>query len=324
MKAIQIHRFGGPEVMVLEDVDLAAPAPGEAQIRHTAIGVNFIDTYRRSGIYPLLKFPFRLGQEGAGVVVAVGDNVRTLKIGDRVAYGADVHGAYAEMVNAKAERLVKIPDGVSDETAAGAMLKGFTAWMLLRRVHPVQQGETVLIHAAAGGVGLIACQWAKHLGATVIGTVGSQAKAELARAHGCDHTILYGSENFPARVAEITNGKKVPVVFDAVGKDTFYGSLDCLAKRGLMVNYGNASGLAPDFSPNLLRDKGSLVFTRPSMRHFVETTEELNEAAGEIFSLLASGAVKIDIRQRFKLAEAKAAHEALHARNTTGATILLP
>ncbi|HEX4859888.1 MAG TPA: quinone oxidoreductase [Rhizomicrobium sp.] len=322
MKAIRFHHTGGPEVLKLEDVELAAPAPGQVRVRHTAIGVNFIDTYHRSGLYKL-PLPSGLGSEAAGIVDALGDGVTTLKKGDRVAYAGAI-GAYAEANNVAADRLVKIPDGISDEIAAAALLKGMTAQYLLMRTYTVNPGDTILFHAAAGGVGLIACQWAKHLGATVIGTVGSDEKIALARAHGCTHVLNTSSEDWPRRVREITAGEGVPVVYDSIGKDTWNGSLDCLSVRGLMVSFGNASGAVPAFEPGILSAKGSLYLTRPTLVHYTRDARELQETADDLFGVIASGVVKVEVRQRFKLAEATKAHEALHSRATTGATILLP
>ncbi|HEY5237076.1 MAG TPA: quinone oxidoreductase [Rhizomicrobium sp.] len=323
MKAIRIAKTGGPEVLVLEDVDLAAPARGQVRVKHTAIGVNFIDTYQRSGLYPV-PVPGGLGLEAAGTVEALGEGVTSLKIGDRVGYCSGPLGAYAEANNVPADRLVKLPDGISDEEAAASMLKGMTAQYLLKRTFPVQRGQTILFHAAAGGVGLILCQWAKHLGATVIGTVGSDDKIALAKAHGCDHVLNTRDENWVSRVRAITKDEGVPVVYDGVGKETWNGSLDCLAVRGMMVSFGNASGPVPAFEPGILSAKGSLYLTRPTLMHYTRTAQELQETADDLFDVIARGVVKIEIHQRFKLADARAAHEALHSRNTTGATILLP
>ena len=322
MKAIRFHQTGGPEVLTLEDVDLGMPAPGQVRVRHTAIGVNFIDTYHRSGLYKL-PLPSGLGSEAAGIVDALGEGVTTLKRGDRVAY-AGALGAYAEANNVAADKLVKLPDGISGEIAAAALLKGMTAQYLLTRTYTVNPGETILFHAAAGGVGLIACQWAKHLGATVIGTVGSDEKIALARAHGCAHVLNTSSEDWPRRVREITQGAGVPVVYDSIGKDTWTGSLDCLAVRGLMVSFGNASGAVRAFEPGVLSAKGSLYLTRPTLVHYTRDAHELQQTADDLFAVIASGVVKVEVRQRFKLADAAKAHEALHSRATTGATILLP
>jgi NADPH2:quinone reductase len=323
MKAIRFSKFGGPEVLSLESVELPPPPPGSVRVRHTAIGLNFIDTYQRSGLYPV-PLPSGLGMEAAGVVETVGSDVTNLKAGDRVGYCSGPIGAYAEANNVPADRLVKIPAGVSDETAAAAMLKGMTAQYLLKRTFAITPGMTVLFHAAAGGVGLIAGQWAKHLGATVIGTVGSGDKIELARANGYAHVINSRTENWVARVREITKGQGVPVVYDSIGKDTFEGSLDCLSPRGFLVSFGNSSGAVPAFQPGILSAKGSLYLTRPTLMHYTRTARELAETAEDLFAVIASGAVKIAVHQRFALAEARKAHEALHSRNTTGATVLIP
>jgi NADPH2:quinone reductase len=323
MKAIRFAKTGGPEVLALEDVDLPAPARGQVRVKHTAIGVNFIDTYQRSGLYPV-PVPGGLGLEAAGTVDALGEGVTALKLGDRVGYCTGPLGAYAQANNVPADRVVKLPDGISDEEAAASMLKGMTAQYLLKRTFPVQRGQTILFHAAAGGVGLILCQWAKHLGATVIGTVGSDDKIALAKAHGCDHVLNTRTENWVSRVRAITKDEGVPVVYDGVGKETWNGSLDCLAVRGMMVSFGNASGPVPAFEPGILSAKGSLYLTRPTLMHYTRTAEELQGTANDLFDVIAKGIVKIEIHQRFKLADARAAHEALHSRNTTGATILLP
>ncbi|MEO0963218.1 MAG: quinone oxidoreductase, partial [Pseudomonadota bacterium] len=303
VKAIRITETGGPEVLKLVDVDLADPAAGEVQVQHTAIGLNYIDTYFRSGLYPA-PIPCGLGLEAAGVVTKVGDGVTALKTGDRVAYGSGPLGAYSEAQNAPANRLVKVPDGVSDKDAAAMMLKGMTAHYLLRRTYEVKAGDTILFHAAAGGVGLIACQWAKHLGATVIGTVGSEEKAALAKQAGADHTILYRDEDVPARVREITGGKMVPVVYDGVGKDTFNMSLDCLAPLGLLASFGNASGPVPPFDLSILNLKGSLFVTRPSLAAYTASDEDLAMTAADLFEVMAKGAVKADVRQEYALADA--------------------
>jgi len=323
IKAIQIDKQGGPEVMELRDIALAAPKPGEITVRHTAIGINFIDTYHRSGLYPV-KLPSGLGMEAAGTVEALGEGVTGLKVGDRVAYGSGPIGAYAEANNVPASRAVKIPDGVSDEAAAAMMLKGMTAQFLLRQTYVVKPGDTILWHAAAGGVGLITTQWAKHLGATVIGTVGSDEKAAMAKAHGCDHVLNYRSEDVPARVREITGGKMLPVVYDGVGKDTFVMSLDCLRPRGLLVSFGNASGAVTDVNLGILAAKGSLYVTRPTMFHYTATDADFQMVAKDLFDVVASGAVKIEIGQRYKLADARQAHIDLESRKTTGATVLVP
>jgi NADPH2:quinone reductase len=322
MKAIRFSQTGGPEVLNYEDVELPPPGPGHVRVRHTAIGVNFIDTYHRSGLYKL-PLPSGLGSEAAGAVEEVGAGVSALKKDDRVAYAGTL-GAYAQANNVPADKLVKLPDGVSDEVAAAAMLKGMTVQYLLTRTYAVKPGETILFHAAAGGVGLIAGQWAKHLGATVIGTAGSDEKVALAKANGYDHVLNTRSDDWVARVREITGGVGVPVVYDSIGKDTWSGSLDCLAVRGMMVSFGNASGAVPAFEPGILSAKGSLYLTRPTLFHYTRDARELQETAGDLFAVIASGAVKIRINQRFKLAEAAKAHEALHSRATTGATILIP
>ncbi|MBV9330124.1 MAG: quinone oxidoreductase [Alphaproteobacteria bacterium] len=323
MKAIRFHEIGGPEVLREEDIALPAPGPDQVRIRHRAIGVNFIDTYHRSGLYPV-PLPSGIGLEAAGVVEAAGANVRALKEGDRVGYCSGPIGAYAEAANIPAARLVRLPDSVSDETAAAAMLKGMTAQYLLKRTFPVRRGQTILLHAAAGGVGLIAAQWAHHLGVTVIGTVGSDDKIALARENGCAHVLNTRSGDWVKRVRELTGGEGVPVIYDSIGKDTFAGSLDCLAVRGMLVSFGNASGAVPAFEPALLGAKGSLFLTRPSLMHYTRSAEELQETADDLFAVIASGAVKIAVHQRFSLSEARKAHEALHSRKTTGATILVP
>jgi NADPH2:quinone reductase len=323
MKAIRFAKAGGPEVLALHDVELPPPAPGQIRVRHSAIGVNFIDTYHRSGLYPV-ALPSGLGMEAAGTVEALGENVGELKLGDRVAYCTGPIGAYAEANNVPADRVVKLPPAVSDEVAAACLLKGMTAQYLLKRTYVVQPGQTVLIHSAAGGVGLIAGQWAKHLGATVIGTVGSDDKIKLAKAHGYDHLLNRRMDEWGARVRELTNGEGVPVVYDSVGKDTFAGSLDCLAPRGMLVSFGNSSGAVPAFEPAILSAKGSLYLTRPTLFHYTRTARELQETADDLFAVVASGAVKVVINQRFALKDARAAHEALQSRKTTGATVLIP
>jgi NADPH2:quinone reductase len=320
--AIRIHKTGGPEVLTWEEIALGKPGPGEVRLRQTAVGLNFIDTYNRKGIYPL-QLPSGLGGEGAGVVEEVGPGVTDLKPGDRVAYGNAPIGAYAEARLIPADRLVKVPAGVSDQQAAAMMLKGLTAQYLLRQTYRVKPGDTILVHAAAGGVGLIASQWAKHLGATVIGTVGSDAKGKLARDHGCAYVIDYGKEDFVARVAEITNGKKLPVVYDSVGKDTFMKSLDCLTPLGLMVSFGQSSGLVEPFSINILTGKGSLYVTRPTLGHYASSTEKLRAMAKELFDVVASGAVRIEVGQTYPLKEVAQAHRDLEARKTTGSTVLV-
>lgn len=322
-KAIRFHKTGGPEVLVYEDVTVGEPGEGQARVRNKAIGLNFIDTYHRSGLYPL-PLPSGLGLEAAGVVDAVGKGVSHIKVGDRVAHAGGPPGAYAEMRVIPADRLVKVPDGISDQQAAAMMLKGLTVWYLIRRVYRVEKGETVLFHAAAGGVGLIACQWLKALGVSVIGTVGSDEKAKIARAHGCEHTIVYTRENFVDRVKEITNGRKVPVVFDSVGKDTFMGSLDCLQMRGLLAVFGNGSGPVSAFDLNLLAGKGSLYVTRPTLMTYTAQRKDLEAGAKELFDIVKSGKVKIEINQTHPLKDAELAHRNLEARKTTGSTVLMP
>jgi NADPH2:quinone reductase len=318
--AIRIHRPGGPEVMQWEPVEVGEPGPGQVRLRQEAVGLNYIDVYHRTGLYPQQP-PFTPGVEGAGIVEAVGDRVDWLKIGDRVAYAGPI-GSYAEERLIVADKLVKLSDSISTEQAAAMMLQGMTAHMLLRSVHKVKPGETILIHAAAGGVGLIVCQWAKALGATVIGTVGSDAKAELARAHGCDHPIVYTRQDFAAEVDRITAGAKLPVVYDSIGKDTFDRSLDCLAPKGLMVTFGNASGPVAPFEPGLLARKGSLFLTRPTLFTYTATRAGLEQAASDLFDVVASGKVKVEIKQRFALKDAADAHRALEARQTSGSTVL--
>ncbi len=321
--AIRIHETGGPEVLRWEEIDVGEPGPGQAFVRQTAVGLNFIDTYHRTGLYPM-PFPAILGVEGTGVVDAVGEGVTEVAVGDRVAYTEMPPGAYTQARLMPADRLVKLPDSIDDLTAGAAMLKGLTAQFLLRRTYAVQPGDTILIHAAAGGVGLIMCQWAKHIGATVIGTVGSDAKAELARAHGCDHPILYREQDFAARVKEIAGDTGLPVVYDSVGKDTFMQSLDCLRPLGMMVSFGNASGPPPDINPLLLSQKGSLFLTRPVLMHYNQERSALAAAAEDLFDVMASGAVKVDVRQTYALKDAAQAHIDLSARKTTGSSVLVP
>ncbi len=322
-KAIRFHRTGGPEVLQMDEVSVGEPGPNEARVRNTAIGLNYIDTYHRSGLYPL-PLPSGIGQEACAVVEAVGSGVTWVKPGDRVGYAAGPPGAYSEERIIAADRLVKVPDGMSDQQVAAMMLKGMTVQYLIRRTYRVEKGETVLFHAAAGGVGLIACQWLKALGATVIGTVGSDEKARVAKAHGCDHTIVYTRENFVDRVKEITGGRKVPVVYDSVGKDTFMGSLDCLKPRGLLAAFGNGSGPVPAFDPNLLSAKGSLYVTRPTLVTYTARREDLEATAKDLFAVVQSGKVKIEINQTYALKDAVQAHRDLQARKTTGSTVLLP
>lgn len=322
-KAIRIHQTGGPEVLKWEDVEVPAPKQGEARIRHTAIGLNYIDTYHRSGLYPL-PLPTVIGGEGAGVVEAVGPGVTDIKVGDRVAYGNAPIGSYAEARIIPAGRLVKIPEGITDQQAASMMLKGLTTQYLIRTIYRVQKGDTILVHAAAGGVGQILSQWAKHLGATVIGTVGSKDKAEIAKKHGVDHVILYRETKFPEEVKRLTNGVGVPVVYDGVGKDTFMDSLDSLRPRGLMVSFGNASGAVPPVNLGILAQKGSLFVTRPTLATYVAKREELVANANELFDVVKKGAVKIEVNQTYPLKDAAQAHRDLESRKTTGSTVLLP
>ena len=322
-KAVRIEKVGGPEVMHLAEVELARPAAGEVRIRHTAIGLNYIDTYHRSGLYPI-KLPSSLGLEAAGVVEELGQEVTTLKLGDRIAYGDGPLGAYAEARNIKASKVIRIPAAIGDETAAGMMLKGMTARYLLRATYKVKPGETILLHAAAGGVGLIAAQWARALGATVIGTVGSDSKVEIARAHGCAHVINASTEDVVARVKEITGGKGVPVVYDGVGQATFMTSLDCLNPRGLLVSFGNASGPVTNVSLGILASKGSLYVTRPTTGSYIATEAELQETLGDLIAMVESGKVKIPVNQRYALADVVQAHRDLAARKTTGTTVLIP
>lgn len=321
--AIRIHEPGGPEQLRWEEVPVPSPKPGEALVRHKAVGLNFIDVYFRTGLYKAPGMPATIGMEASGVVEAVGEGVTQVAPGDRVAYATGPIGAYAEMRSLAADRLVKLPDSISFEQGAAMMLQGMTAQYLLRRTHSVQRGETILVHAAAGGVGLIICQWAKLLGATVIGVVGTEAKAELAKAHGATHTIL-STEDLATRVKTITDGAMVPVVYDSIGKDTFAASLDCLAPLGMMVSYGNASGAVPPVDIGVLAAKGSLFLTRPSLATYTARREDLVAAAEDLFAVVEQGAVKISINQTFPLREAAEAHRALEARRTTGSTILLP
>ena len=321
--AIRMHETGGPDVLRWEEVPLGETAPNAARVRHHAVGLNFIDIYHRTGLYPL-PLPSGLGLEGAGVVEAVGAEVTDLKPGDRVAYAGGPVGAYAEVRTIPADRLVKLPDTIDFQTGAAMMLQGLTAQYLLRRTYRVQPGDTILIHAAAGGVGLIVCQWAKALGATVIGTVGSDEKAALAHAHGCDHTIIYTRENFTERVRRITGGAGVPVVYDSIGKDTFMGSLDCLRPLGMMVTFGNASGPVPPFDTSELAKRGSLFLTRPSVITYTAKREDLVAMAEELFAVVGSGKVKIKVGQTYALRDAARAHGDLAARKTTGSTVLLP
>ncbi len=322
-KAIRIQQQGGPEVLKWEDVQVGDPGPGEARVRHKACGLNFLDVYQRSGLYKL-ALPSGMGNEASGIVEAVGAGVSHVKAGDRVAYSGGAPGAYSEVRVMPAERLLVLPEKISFETAAAMMLKGMTAQYLLRQTYKVQPGDTVLLHAAAGGVGLIACQWLKVLGATVIATAGSEEKCATAKAHGADHCINYRKENFAERVKAITGGKGVPVVYDSVGKDTFVGSLDCLRPRGLMVSFGNSSGSVPPFELSLLQQKGSLYITRPTLVHYTAKREDLVITAKDLFDVVASGKVKIEVNHRYPLKDAAQAQRDLEARKTTGSTILIP
>jgi NADPH2:quinone reductase len=318
--AIRIHEFGGPEVLKWEEVDVGQPGPGQVKIRQEAAGLNFIDIYHRTGLYKQ-PLPFTPGVEGAGMVEAVGPNVDDVKVGDRVTYASQI-GGYAQERLIAADRVVKLPESISNEQAAAIMLQGMTARMLIRAIHPVEADETILIHAAAGGVGLIVCQWAKALGATVIGTVGTDEKAELAHANGCDYPIVYTRQDFVTEVERITGGNKLPVVYDGVGRDTFMKSLDCLRPRGLMVSFGNASGPVDPISPLLLSQKGSLFLTRPTLNNYIATKPELEQSANDLFGMIESGKVKVEVNQRFPLKDAAEAHRALEGRKTSGSTVL--
>ena len=323
-KAIRIHQYGGPEVLQYESVEVGQPGPDEVRLRQTAVGLNFIDVYHRTGLYPLPQLPGSLGLEAAGVVESIGSEVESLKVGDRVAYAGGPIGAYTSERLMPAERLIKIPDSISDIEAASMMLQGMTAQYLIRQIYPVKAGDTILLQAAAGGVGLILCQWAHSLGVEVIGTVGSEAKAELTRAHGCTHTILYQQETVSERVRELTDGKGVPVVFDSIGQATFMDSLDCLQPRGLMVSYGNASGAVKAIEPALLAQKGSLFLTRPILMHYTASREELVNTANDLIDVVSSGAVKLNVNQQYPLADAAQAQTDLENRKTTGSTVLIP
>ena len=323
MKCIRFHEHGGPQVLRVEDLELASPAAGEAQIRHTAIGLNYIDVYDRTGLYPG-ELPGTPGREAAGVITALGRNVRGFRVGERVAYVHSAPGAYCEARNLPAARLVKIPKGIAEEQAAALMLKGLTAQFLVRRTHRVRCGDTVLVHAAAGGVGSLLAQWASSLGAKVIGVVGNEAKAELARKHGCRHVLLSGRGPLAPEVRRLTRGRGVDVVYDSVGRDTFMDSLDCLRPLGLMVSYGNASGPPPAVEPLELSRRGSLFLTRPTLFSYVGRREELEAAARELFAAVKQGVVRVRIGQRYRLTEAAAAHRDLEARRTTGSTVLIP
>jgi NADPH2:quinone reductase len=321
--AIRFHKNGGPEVLQWESIEAGQPGPGEARVRHTAIGVNYIDTYHRSGLYKL-ALPSGLGTEGAGIVEAVGPGVTDVRSGDRVAYSGGPLGAYSEVRVMPADRLVKLPDGVSEQLAATLMLKGLTVQYLFRQTFPLKGGETILFHAAAGGIGLIACQWARALGVTMIGTVGSDEKAALAKTNGCTHTIVYTRENFVERVKQLTGGKGVPVVYDGVGKDTFPASLDCLSPRGMFVSFGNASGPIAAFDILLLSQKGSLYATRPTLATYTASRAAMLKMSEEMFSLVLGGKLANEARQTYALKDAAQAHRDLESRKTTGATILLP
>jgi NADPH2:quinone reductase len=323
-RAIIIDQYGGPEVLHWKDVPLGVAGPGEALVRHSAVGLNFIDTYQRRGLYPLPSLPSGIGSEAAGRVEAVGPGVNEVTVGDRVAYAGGPTGAYSEARVIPVHRLVKLPEGISDPQAAAMMLKGMTAEYLLRRTFAVKPGDTILFHAAAGGVGMIACQWAKRLGATVIGTVGSRKKAAIAAAHGCDHVIVTDEEDFVARVREITRGEGVPVVYDSVGKDTFLRSLDCLKSRGMMVSFGQSSGMVPPLEITILSTKGSLFLTRPTLMHYTAKREELVSSASALFDAVLHDGVKIEIGRTYALQDASKAHADLEARKTTGSTVLIP
>jgi len=323
VKAIRMQQAGGPEVMLLQEVELGEPGPGEALVRHRACGLNYIDVYFRTGLYPQ-ALPAGLGMEAAGIVEAVGAGVNYIAVGDRVAYAGRPTGAYAEARIMPADQLVRLPDSIPFETAAAMMLQGLTVQYLFHRTFPLQGGETILFHAAAGGVGSIACQWARAIGVNMIGTVGSDEKAEIAKAHGCTHVINYNREDFVQRVREITNGQGVPVVYDSIGKDTFFRSLDCLAPLGMMVSFGNASGPVPAFSLNELGSRGSLFMTRPSLMTYTAKRNDLEQMAAQLFAMVESGKIKIDIHQRYALSEVAQAHRDLEARKTTGSTILIP
>ena len=323
-RAIQIEKTGGPECLAYVDIPVSAPGAGEVRLQQTAIGLNYIDVYHRNGLYPVPRLPAVIGMEAAAVVVEVGDGVIGVQAGDRVAYASPPLGAYAEQRLMPAGRVLKLPDGITDQQAAAMMLQGMTVQYLIRRTYPVKKGDTVVWHAAAGGVGLIACQWLNHLGVTVIGTVGSPEKAELARTHGCHHTINYREEDFVARVREITGGTGVPVVYDSVGKDTFEGSLECLAPLGMLALFGNASGAVTQMNPAVLAAKGSLFLTRPTLMTYTATREDLVASASELFDVVQSDAVRIEVTQTYPLAEAARAHQDLEARRTTGSTVLVP
>ncbi|ANW00153.1 quinone oxidoreductase family protein [Bradyrhizobium icense] len=319
-RAMKVHRTGGPDVLSWESIELEKPGPGQIRLKQAAIGLNFIDVYHRTGLYPV-PLPFVPGQEGAGTVEAVGNNVKNIKVGDRVAYAGEL-GAYAETRIIDADRVVALPGSISFEQAAGMMLQGMTARMLLRETYPIQPGDTILVHAAAGGTGLILCQWAAQLGATVIGTVSSIAKAKLARAHGCHHPIIHGEQDFVAEVSRITAGKRLPVVYDSIGRDTFLRSLDCLRYRGMMVSFGQSSGPVEPLAPMQLALRGSLYLTRPLLRHHIEKRHDLVASANDLFDMVGSKRIHIEINQTYALSDAAKAHSALEDRTTTGSTIL--
>lgn len=321
---IRIHQTGGADVLQYETQEIPQPKPGEVLLRQTAVGLNFIDVYFRTGVYPAPQLPFIPGLEGAGIVESLGDGVTGLSLGDRVGYAAQPLGAYAQARVIPAERVVRLPNEIDDRIAAAMMLKGMTAQYLLRSTVQLKSGDTILFHAAAGGVGLIVCQWAKHLGVNIIGTVGSEEKAQLAKAHGCTHTVRYNDEDFVERVNDITDGKGVDAVYDSVGKDTFDKSMDCLKKRGTLVLFGQSSGKVPSFDPAALSAKGSIYLTRPTLFHYTDTRKDLVSCSSELFDVLINGAVKPDINQEYPLANARQAHEDLEGRRTTGATILIP
>lgn len=323
IQAIRFHAYGGADVLRWEEVPLPEPGPGEVRLHHTAIGLNYIDVYFRIGYYKAPELPATLGLEGAGVVTALGSGVTSLSLGDRVAYASGPLGAYATDRVINADRLVRLPDGIDDRTAAAMMLQGMTARYLLRETYRVREGETIVVHAAAGGVGLIMCQWAKHLGVRVIGVVSSEAKAELARAAGAAEVVI-GYDSLAARVRKLTGGAMVPVVYDSVGQDSFVASLDCLAPRGMMVSFGNSSGPVPPIDIGMLGARGSLFLTRPSIAHYTAKRADLEQTAADLFEVVLSGAVKININQQFALSDARAAHEALEGRQTTGSTVLIP
>ncbi|PIE83746.1 MAG: quinone oxidoreductase [Candidatus Contendobacter odensis] len=323
-KAICIHQYGGPEVLCWEEVEVGEPDAGQIKIRHRAVGLNYIDVYHRTGLYPLPSLPWTPGMEAAGYIEALGEGVTNLKVGDHVAYASPPVGAYAETRIIPADRVVVLPGTIDDQTAAAMMLQGMTAQYLLRRTYRVQAGDVILLHAAAGGVGLIMVQWARHLGATVIGTVGNDEKAELVAAHGCHHVITYTRENFTERVRDITDGQGVAVVYDSVGKDTFMDSLDCLQPMGMMVSFGNASGPVSTFDPAILAAKGSLFLTRPTLMTYTAKRADLVAGATELFEVVRQGVVKIEVHQSYPLSDAEQAHRDLEARKTTGSTVLLP